>query len=171
MKVKRVDIRNLKNVFDKIKLSDKISIKLGLILYKNSKKIDEELRFISEELPRFISEDTREFERKKEEIMLSYSRRDENGNPIMVAGNYSFEPEGFRKVGEEIDKYFSSLPDEVKEKIQNELDEVRKFFEEEIEIDLEPLDESLIPDGVLNFNDIQILADSGCFLSVEGNKG
>lgn len=157
MKVKRLDLKNIKNVFDKIKLSDKISIKLGLVLYRNTRKLEEELSFISNELPRLISDETREFERKKEEILLENCKRNEDGSPIIVNGNYSFEPDKFRLVGEQIETYISSLSEETREKIQKELEDIRKFFEEEVEIDLEQIDSNIVPDGVMDYGDIEIL--------------
>ena len=165
MKIKRMHLAKLIEVFNKIKSSDHINIKTALILYKNSKKIEEELKFIQEELPKLVSDATRNFELKKQELMKECCVKDDDGNPVKQPdGGYSFSQEGFMEFQNRLAKYLEELDEDTRYKIEKEMIDIKNFTEEEIEIDLEPFKEDMLPDNVLNYSDISFLFDCGCTL-------
>jgi len=161
MRAKRSDLRSLIMIFNKLKSASGINIKTASILYKNSKAIEEELSFIASELPKIVSEETRQFEEKKEELMRLYCNKDSSGNPIITNDGYMFSNENMRKLTEEIEKYLREIGEEKATKINMELEEIKNFTEEEVDIDLEKFDASKLPENVLNYTDISLLISFG----------
>jgi len=88
-----------------------------------------------------------EFDGKRREIISRYSKKDENGNPVLINNNVEIEVANVNKANLDLSK----LIDEYKETLEQKKsfdDEAEKFLSEQIKISVYFIDGSLLFDGI-----------------------
>jgi len=163
----RREVVELKNFVDSLGENIEGSLEYKFFIIKLRKALEEEVEGYREALKDYptVTEETAEFERKKNEILLKYAKKDENGNPVLhTLANGTQIPlfadqESEQKAIEEINK----LTEEYKEALETRENNIKmqnEFLEKDADIELQKIaiEKRYLPDDI-DFKFLEMLIE------------
>ena len=138
LKLSRNKIRNAFGAMNVLIQRQEISPRLDYALRRNQKFLKDEIDTINEATKKIFPEGYQEFEEKRIALCKEYSKKKEDGQPVLKIGAdgnsaYQIEEERTEEFNQEITKLSDSYPELIKER-DNNLNDFEKFLDEEIEI-------------------------------------
>ncbi len=118
-------------------------VKFGYFVAKNISIIGSEIDSIQKAISPY--KEYTEYDKERVALAVKYSKRDENGKPIIEKNNYQIEDQ------KAFDEEFKKLTEEKKEildKRNTQIDEYEKLLEEDIKITLYKIKQENLPSDI-----------------------